>query len=60
MLKLKFDGTIAPIDGESWLAGYAAYEVGDPCPWGSAEDDDNRGFSAREGWIAAKTDGAPR
>lgn len=36
------------IDNRAWLAGYAAYELGEGCPWGSP--------SARLGWIAAKDD----
>lgn len=34
------------IDNTVWLAGYAAYERGESCPWGDE--------SARLGWLAAR------
>jgi hypothetical protein len=36
---------IALLNNEAWLAGYAAYEAGDSCPWDE---------SARLGWLAAR------
>jgi len=36
------------IDNAAWLAGYAAYERGEDCPWGD--------HSARLGWMAARND----
>jgi hypothetical protein len=36
------------INNTEWLAGYRAFERGEPCPWGSE--------AARLGWIVAKAD----
>jgi hypothetical protein len=38
--------TLPLIDNKAWLAGFAAFKRGEPCPWGDE--------SARQGWIAAK------
>jgi len=36
------------VNNSAWLAGYAAFERGESCPWGDE--------SARAGWIAAKAE----
>lgn len=39
------------INNTAWLAGYAAYERGEDCPWRNEGDE-----SAWLGWVAAKRD----
>ena len=44
--------TLTMIDNAAWLAGYAAFQRQDGCPWGNE--------SARRGWLAARSDAQAR